>query len=60
MSKLQEKPTALRREHQALQNMEFLKFFSIFVGHFCHPGSGSGSTDLTESGSETLVSTVGT
>jgi hypothetical protein len=29
-------------------------FFSIFVGHFCPPRSGSGSTDLIESGSETL------
>jgi hypothetical protein len=26
-------------------------FFSTFVGHFCPPGSGSGSTDLIESGS---------
>ncbi len=24
----------------------------IFVGHFCPPGSGSGSTDLNDSGSE--------
>ncbi len=24
--------------------------FSVFVRHFCPPGSGSGSTDLTESG----------
>jgi len=37
----------------------FLKF-NFFVGHFCHHGSRSGSTDLIESGSETLVSTVGT
>ncbi len=25
--------------------MNFYKFFSTFVGHFCPPGSGSGSTD---------------
>ncbi len=29
-------------EHPALQNMKFLNFFSIFVGHFCPPGSGFG------------------
>ncbi len=40
MSKLQKKPSALKREHPALQNMKFLKFFSVFVGHFCPPGSG--------------------
>ncbi len=40
--KLQEKPSALKREHPALQNMKILYFFSIFVGHFCPPGSGSG------------------
>jgi hypothetical protein len=47
MSKLQEKPAALKREHLAL-------FFSMFVGHFCPPGSGSGyeSRDPIESGSE--------
>jgi hypothetical protein len=41
-SKLQKKPSALKREHQALQNMKFLNFFSTFVGNFCPPGSGSG------------------
>jgi hypothetical protein len=53
------KPSALKIEHAELQNMEFLNFFSIFVGHFCFPGSGSdpdfesgyGSTDLIGSGS---------
>jgi hypothetical protein len=54
MSKLQEKPSALKREHPALQNMKF--FFSIFVGNFFalldpDPDSKSGSTDLMESGS---------
>jgi hypothetical protein len=46
MSKLQEKPSVLKREHQALRLMKFLKFFYIFVGHFCLPGSESGSTTL--------------
>jgi hypothetical protein len=46
-SKLQEKPSALKREHPALQNMKFLNFF-IFLGHFCPPGSGS--TGLIASG----------
>ncbi len=41
-----------KREHPALQNMKFLNFF---VGHFCPLGSGS--TDLIESVSETLVRT---
>ncbi len=49
MSKLQEKPSALKKEHPTLQTMKFLNFFSVFVGHFCPPGFGSGS------GSETLV-----
>ncbi len=30
-SKLQEKPSALRREHQALQNMKFLYFISFLL-----------------------------
>jgi hypothetical protein len=69
MSKLQKKPSALKREHTALQNMKFQKKI-LFLGHFCPPGSGSGSpvpdpdfgsgsgyrsTDLIESGSKTLV-----
>jgi hypothetical protein len=41
--KLQEKPLALKREHPVLKNMKILDFFSIFVGHFCPPGSGSGA-----------------
>jgi hypothetical protein len=51
MSKLQKKPSALKRGHPTLQNMNFYKFLSNFVGHFCPPGSGSGSTDPIESGS---------
>jgi hypothetical protein len=39
---------------------ELLQFFSTFVGHFCPPGSGSGSTDPIESGSATLIVTVDT
>jgi hypothetical protein len=34
------------REHPELQNMNFLHFFSIFVGHFCPLGS----TELIEFG----------
>ncbi len=39
------KPSALKREHPALQNITILKSFSIFVGHFSSPGSGSGSSN---------------
>jgi hypothetical protein len=28
------KPSALKREHPALQNMKILDFF-LFLGHFC-------------------------
>jgi hypothetical protein len=50
MSKVQEKPAAaFKRENPALQNMTFLNFSPIFVGNYYPPGSGS--TDLTESGS---------
>jgi hypothetical protein len=42
MSKLQKKPSALKREHPALQNMEFL-IFSTFLGHFFTPGSVAGA-----------------
>ncbi len=54
MSKLQEKPAVLKREHPTFQNIKFLNFV-LFVGsflpswiRFCPPGSGSGSgsTDL--------------
>jgi hypothetical protein len=41
MSKLQEKPSALKREHPALQ-IKFINFFSMSVGHFSPLGSGSG------------------
>jgi hypothetical protein len=51
MSKLQKKPSALKRGHPTLQNMNFYKFFPTFVVHFCPPGSGSGSTGPIEYGS---------
>jgi len=31
-------PSALKKEHP---KHETFRFFSTFVGHFCHPGSGS-------------------
>ncbi len=42
MSKLQENPSAIKREHPALQKWDLLTF-SYFEGHFCPPGSGSGA-----------------
>ncbi len=51
-SKLQEKPSALTGEHRALQKMKLIYFFHMFVGHFCPPGSGSGSDQCCESGYE--------
>jgi hypothetical protein len=63
MSKLQKKPSALKREQPALHKMNFFFFFSTFVGHFCPPGSGSGSRDPIESGygsgSTTLIAITG-
>jgi hypothetical protein len=35
--KLQEKPSALKKEHPAPKH----ELFSIFVGYICPPGSGS-------------------
>ncbi len=37
-----QKSSALKREHPAHQNMKIFIFVSIFVGHFCPPGSESG------------------
>jgi hypothetical protein len=45
MSKLQDKLSALKKNHPAVQK---IKLFSMFVGHFCPPGSGY--RDLHESG----------
>jgi hypothetical protein len=42
ISKLPKKPSTLKREHPALQNMKFLIFLPSIVGHCCPPGSGSG------------------
>ncbi len=46
------KPSALEREHPALQNMKFLNFFLILwaIFNLLDPDSESGSTDLIESG----------
>ncbi len=60
MSKLQENPSAFKKEHPALQNIKFL-YFSNLIGLFAlldpDSESGSVSTDLIESGSgsETLL-----
>ncbi len=53
LSESQEKPSALKGEHPAYKKIKFINFFSIFVSHFCPPGSGSGygSRDSDESGS---------
>jgi hypothetical protein len=55
-SNLQEKPSALKREHPALQNIKFLNFFLFLWVIFAlldpGPDSESGPTDLIESGSE--------
>jgi hypothetical protein len=60
MSKLLKKPSVLKGGHPTLQNMNFYKLLSTFVGHFCPPGSGSGSTDPIEygSGSTTLIKKI--
>jgi hypothetical protein len=50
-----EEPSSLKREHPALQNMKFIKKNSIFVGHFCPPGSGFRSTDVDESGANPVI-----
>jgi hypothetical protein len=55
MSQLQKKPSALKRGHPTLQNMNFYKkyllLWVIFVLLDPDPDSGSGSTDPIESGS---------
>jgi hypothetical protein len=57
-SELQKKPSALQREHPALQNMKVLNFFLVWVIFALldpDPNSeyGSGSNDLIESGTNT-------
>jgi hypothetical protein len=55
MSKLQKKPSALKRGHPALQNMNFYKFFLLLWVIFGlldpDPDSESGSTGPIEYGS---------
>jgi hypothetical protein len=57
--KLQKKPSALKRERPALQNMKFLNFFLLLWVIFAlldldpDSKSGYGTTVLIESGSET-------
>jgi hypothetical protein len=43
MPKLQEKPSALKREHPVLKNMKILDFIRFLWVIFALPGSGSGS-----------------
>jgi hypothetical protein len=58
MSKRQEKPSALKREHPALQKLKFINFFLFLWVIFalldpdpdCESGPGYGSRDPTESG----------
>jgi hypothetical protein len=45
-SKLQEKPSALKRDHPALQKMKLINCF-LFIGSFYPPGSGSSTLDNT-------------
>ncbi len=58
-SKLQKKPSALKREHPALQNMKFLSFYLFLWVIFAlldpDPDfeAGFGSTGLIDSGSNT-------
>jgi hypothetical protein len=60
MFNLQEKPSAIKREHPALQKMKFINYFIFFWLIFalldphpdCKSGSGYGSRDPIESGSD--------
>jgi hypothetical protein len=55
MSKLQEKPSSLKREHPVLQKLKFINFFLciwvIFDLLDSDPDSEFGSRDLLQSGS---------
>jgi hypothetical protein len=59
MSKLQKKPSALKREHPALQNMKILYFFLFLWVIFAlldpDSESGYGSADLIKSGSGSRI-----
>ncbi len=57
------RPSSRRSLQSSKENIQHFKtwnfyIFSTFEGHFCPPGSGSGSADLTESGSEVQVLSV--
>ncbi len=45
MSKLQEKPSALKKEHLALREIKYINFFLCLWVIFCPPGSGYRSRD---------------
>jgi hypothetical protein len=59
MSELQEKPSPLKKDHQAPQNIKFIYFFLCLLFIFalldpdpdCESGSGYGSRGPNESGS---------
>ncbi len=40
-----------QKRKSSTSKYEISQLFSFFMGHFCPPGSGSGSTDLIKSGS---------
>jgi hypothetical protein len=46
-----ERPSYRRSLQLSKEAIPHFKTFSTFVGHFCPPGSGSGSTERVESGS---------
>jgi hypothetical protein len=54
LSKLNKKPSALKREHPALKNMKLLNLF-MFLRVILPPGSGSGSYSESGSGSTDLI-----
>jgi hypothetical protein len=61
MFKLQEKPSALEREHPALQNMTFLNIFLFSYVIFALLDSDSDSeSDLIEYGSGSSLTTLKT
>jgi hypothetical protein len=51
MYKLQEKPSAVKREHPALQKILWVIFALLDPDPDCESGSGYGSRDPIESGS---------
>ena len=55
MSKLQEKPSALKREHPALQKIKFINFFLRLWVMFALLDPNPGSRDPIQSGSTAKV-----